>query len=798
MKNNKFFIIFQHTVLILILLFCINILSIAQSSSNPSKKFVENSTTVSQISQLAEKLFLSNTILKNNLTDIRVKISSSLLPLIDDIYLPSGFEMISYIESLENASQFVPFVSGYNLQQKISEGIVLVYVSFNSPNALSLIETYAEEIISVNSKFRLAVIRIKVKNLELLASNNNVGKIRFVEQPQLSTGSVVTEGDSVHQTKTVRDTYGYNGTGIKIGVISNGVDSRSSSQATGDLPLDGVGLTVLSNTYGGDEGTAMLEIIHDLVPGAELYFHDLGGDVNSFMAAIDNLVDAGVDIICDDVSWTNQPYFEDGIIAQHINSLLNANDILYLSPAGNSGISHYQGQFKRLSGTTGQHDFSNGTSQTPYLYFNLPVGGNVTITLQWEDKFGQSGNDYDLYLYSYSDNRFVAQSLNYQNGSGNPSETINYTAVSEGDYAIVVNKYSGRRKILETFIYMDAGFYYSNNISAVDAIYGHAALDSVITVGAVNYASPDTIEYFSSLGPSTIKYPNNTIRNKPDLVAVDGTLITGAGGFGAGSDLVSRFYGTSASVAHVAGVLAQVWSHPDVSSGSQAKQYVINYSDDEGQTGFDNTFGYGLVNSLNVYQNPLPVELSSFTLKVLSGGIKLNWVTQTEVNNYGFEVERATIKSNKPDDNHWENIGFVEGNGNSSSPKYYSYIDEGIKYGTYKYRLKQIDNDGTYEFSDQIEVYVGEIPGGFVLEQNYPNPFNPSTRIKFAVDESTNTTLKIYDILGNEIATLFNEITEAGKVYELEFTASELPSGLYIYNLITETKSKSRKMILLK
>jgi hypothetical protein len=706
--------------------------------------------------------------------------------------------MISYLESLENASQFFPFVSGYNLQQKISEGTVPVYVLFNSFDAVSTIENYAEEVININSKFNIAVVNIKVKNLELLAAYNNIRKIKPVRQPQLSIGSVVTEGDSIHQTKTVRDTYGYDGTGIKIGVISNGVDSRASAQATGDLPLDGVGLTVLSNSYGGDEGTAMLEIIYDMVPGAELYFHDLGGNVTSFISAIDNLVNAGVDIICDDVAWVNQPYFEDGIVAQHIDSLLNANDILYLSPAGNNGISHYQGKFKRLGGTSGQHDFSNGSTQTPYLYFNLPVGGNVTITLQWNDRFGQSGNDYDLYLYSYADGSFVAQSIDYQNGSGDPSETINYTAVTEGDYAILVNKYSGTNKTLETFIYIDAGYYYSNNISAVDAICGHAALDSVITVGAVNYASPDTIEYFSSLGPSTIKYPNNIVRNKPDLVAVDGIQITGAGGFGAGSDLIYRFYGTSASVAHVAAVLAQVWSHPDVTTGSEAKQYVINYSDDEGQTGYDNTFGFGLINSLNVYQNPLPVELSSFTSKILNNGVKLNWVTQTEVNNYGFEIERTTFKRNITNDNYWENIGFVEGNGNSNSPKYYSYLDEGINFGNYLYRLKQIDNDGTYEYSEPIEVYVGEIPGGFVLEQNFPNPFNPSTKIKFAVDESTSATLKIYDILGNEIVTVFNEITEAGKVYELEFNASELPSGIYIYSLITETKSDLRKMILLK
>jgi len=194
------------------------------------------------------------------------------------------------------------------------------------------------------------------------------------------------------------------------------------------------------------------------------------------------------------------------------------------------------------------------------------------------------------------------------------------------------------------------------------------------------------------------------------------------------------------------------------------------------------------------------VELVLFTARISGTKVILNWLTATEVNNYGFEVERKVSSKSASGGaiGNWEKIGFVEGNGNSNSPKNYSFIDRGINYGNFAYRLKQIDNDGTYEYSEPIEVYVGDIPGGFVLEQNYPNPFNPSTKIKFAVDESTNATLKIYDILGNEIIILFNEVTEAGKVYELEFNASGLPSGIYIYGLMTETKSEIRKMILLK
>jgi hypothetical protein len=113
----------------------------------------------------------------------------------------------------------------------------------------------------------------------------------------------------------------------------------------------------------------------------------------------------------------------------------------------------------------------------------------------------------------------------------------------------------------------------------------------------------------------------------------------------------------------------------------------------------------------------------------------------------------------------------------------------GINYGNFAYRLKQIDYDGTFEYSDVIEVNAGDIPDGFVLEQNYPNPFNPGTIIKFAVDGANPATLKVYDILGNEI-------TEAEKVYEIAFDASGLSSGVYYYRLSTSQKSLVRKMLL--
>jgi len=198
-----------------------------------------------------------------------------------------------------------------------------------------------------------------------------------------------------------------------------------------------------------------------------------------------------------------------------------------------------------------------------------------------------------------------------------------------------------------------------------------------------------------------------------------------------------------------------------------------------------------------VFESVLPVELSSFSAIFLDNAVKLIWRTETEVSNYGFEVERLqNYKIEKLQD--WEKIGFVEGHGNSNSPKDYSFTDNSIGYGKYAYRLKQVDTDGQFEYSQVIEVDAGSIPGGFLLVQNYPNPFNPTTRIKFTLAETQSTKLVVYDVLGNEVIIPFNGTAEGGKVYEAEFSGKNLSSGIYFYRLETVNKVENRKMLLIK
>jgi len=191
------------------------------------------------------------------------------------------------------------------------------------------------------------------------------------------------------------------------------------------------------------------------------------------------------------------------------------------------------------------------------------------------------------------------------------------------------------------------------------------------------------------------------------------------------------------------------------------------------------------------YPTPTPVELVYFAGNLNGNNVDLRWRTETEVNNYGFDIERTK------DNSDWLTIGFVEGYGNSNSPKQYNFSDADINQsGTYYYRLKQIDNDGTYEYSDVVSVEVG-VPNNFYLSQNYPNPFNPETSIDFTLPEKQLVSLRIYNTLGELVGELVNEEREAGS-YSVTFDASRLPSGVYIYRLQTSSFAANKKMTFLK
>jgi agmatine/peptidylarginine deiminase len=188
--------------------------------------------------------------------------------------------------------------------------------------------------------------------------------------------------------------------------------------------------------------------------------------------------------------------------------------------------------------------------------------------------------------------------------------------------------------------------------------------------------------------------------------------------------------------------------------------------------------------------NPVPVELITFTAAMVNKSVVLRWETATELNNSGFEVER------KVNQNNFEKISFLPGFGTSTEKHFYTFTDKPDNGGKISYRLKQIDFNGDFNYSKIVEVDFN-LPKEFSIAQNYPNPFNPVTKIEFVIPNSSLVILKIYDVLGREVSTIVNEEKQPG-TYEVEFNGSDLPSGVYLYTLRAGTFIESKKMLLLK
>jgi hypothetical protein len=247
----------------------------------------------------------------------------------------------------------------------------------------------------------------------------------------------------------------------------------------------------------------------------------------------------------------------------------------------------------------------------------------------------------------------------------------------------------------------------------------------------------------------------------------------------------------------------------------------VNISSDNGAnwsavTGnLTNTFVNALaVNGLNLYigtssvsilnnvvsgGGTLPVEIVSFTAAAKRNTVDLAWNTATEIDNYGFEVQRllaATEKAQSSAGAVWEKVGFVEGHGTTNAPQSYKFVDNSAS-GKVSYRLKQIERDGKFVFSNQVEANVSA-PLVYAMVQNYPNPFNPSTTISFTVPANGRVTLKVYNIVGQEVAMLFDGLAEAGKYNQVQFNASGLASGTYFSRLDYDGKIQVKKMQLLK
>jgi subtilisin family serine protease len=440
----------------------------------------------------------------------------------------------------------------------------------------------------------IAAVRINMESFEEPSSLKEVQSVQPDIPPVIRK---VDRGEKVTFFSSSEEFWkpdGVTGEGIKIGIISDGVEDISEATASGILPED---VHVLSPGK-GKEGTVMLEIVHKISPGAELYFHSAGSNKLEFNRAVDALIAEGCGIICDDVGWPDEPFFEDGIVASHIKEVIESQDILYVSAAGNDAGRHYQGMF--FDNGSGWHDFSSGTSTFRNIYMDVPPGEKVTVVLQWNDPWNCSENDYDLYLYDCCSGKEIDASEKTQSGTDNPLEYIKYTNSGETvkTLGISVKKHSGEDRVLEVYIYLNSSVkVHSDNLVEEDSVFGHPAVPGVICVGAIDSGNSENkgIAPYSSRGPVSIYYPEYELRNKIDLSGPGSVKVSGTNGTG------SFFMGTSASAPSVAGIGALIWSMYPEKNGSDIRRVLCSSAEDLGEPGYDTIFGHGSVNGRTVH-----------------------------------------------------------------------------------------------------------------------------------------------------------------------------------------------------
>ena len=451
--------------------------------------------------------------------------------------------------------------------------------------------------------------------LEALAARPDVAFIQPAARAMTHVGSVTSQGVVTHRADVAASQFKATGKGVKVGVLSDSIDALAHAQSKGDLGP----VVVLTNRLGriqdglpgSGEGTAMLEVIHDMAPDAQLFFASgLNGEASFAQNIRDLRFRLGCDVIVDDVEYFRESPFQDGIIAQAVEAVV-ADGAVYLSAAGNAG-----NQSHGTSGTwegdfvdSGESTASGGSvHRFPSGSFNsvVPGGSLERVDLFWSDPLGGSSNDYDVYVFDES-NALVASANNFQTGNQDPYESI--ARVSPGQRIVVVRQSGAAR-----FLHLETGrgrlFDFTDG-----RIRGHAAAEGALAVAAVDVANVGAASPFvsgakcpvqptSSDGPRRMFYradgapltpgqpsgQGGVVRQKPDIAAADGVRTT----FPEGTSL-NPFFGTSSAASHAAGMAALIKSINPGLAPVEVRSVLVASALDNAATGIDRDSGHGII-----------------------------------------------------------------------------------------------------------------------------------------------------------------------------------------------------------
>ncbi len=530
-------------------------------------------------------------------------------------------EYQTYLKQAAQAPGGPAFKSSNPLARIVEEHVVIDAVAAGDPQALA---TELEKLGLKNAAVfgRMVSGRLPISAIPAL---ENLQSLKFARPAYAMThsGIVTSQGDVAMRSDAARSLFGVDGTGVIVGTLSdsfNCLGGSAAGVASGDLPA---GITVLEEgpCPATDEGRGMMELIHDVAPGAAQAFHTAFGGQAVFAQGIIDLANAGADVINDDVLYPDEPMFQDGIIAQAVNQVKGMGRA-YFSSAGNSDRESYESAFRPSGlfanigrGPEEGHDFDPGAGTDPCQQITIPVGGTLRVSFQWDQPFFSvsgppgSASDMDILLANAACSTVLAGST-AGNVGGDPVEVLSFTNPGPGTtFNLVILHFSGPNPDLMKTVSFASGTINEFD-TASSTSFGHNSALGGLGVGAAFYqqtpafgTSPPVIETFSSAGGTPILFDiagnrllSPELREQPDITAPDGTDTTFFGGSDKEPNGFPNFSGTSAAAPHAAGVAALL-KDLDASLTPDAIYEVLKATaidmDDPQTPGFDNGFDFG-------------------------------------------------------------------------------------------------------------------------------------------------------------------------------------------------------------
>lgn len=671
---------------------------------------------------------------------------------------------------------------------------------------------------------------------------------------QTHVGRIGSEADTAHHAFEGRADLNVDGSGQKVCALSDSYDRSSTATtsaqddiASGDLPGPGnpAGRTtpvdVLDDSEpGSDEGRAMLQLIHDIAPGAELGFHTAFGGIATFVQGIRDLANPSkgdCDIIVDDVRYNTEPFFQDGPLTNVVDSVADEG-VAYFSSAGNDGQNSYQAPFRDsgkqgvISSGAAAHDFDPSDSAVDTLQrITVRQGGTFRIfTMQWTDPSalvdGSVGADTDLDVALVDDTLgIVDRSARDSDDTGLPVEGVleytnvgaidaNADGVADSTYHLVIEKAAGPNPDGVKYIYSGSNHKVEEYYTLGPTIYGHPMAEGAMAVAAAPFfntaaynpnVDPAVLEPFSSKGGIKIRFDQTgtpilapEAREKPDLTGADGIDNTF---FGLDTpyddpDTHPNFFGTSAAAPNGAAIaalvreanpgfpLAEVYDHLESNARDVTDRQNRNGAFVSVPSGVDAWSGHGFMQATAA---TLPVELTDFGAILEKKRAVLTWTTTSETSNAGFGIEH------KRGDGSFNPIGYEAGGGTTSESRTYRHRTAPLAPGSHTFRLRQEDLDGSSSYSREITI-ERSLSGTHRVSAVAPNPVTDAASVSVTVGDPQAVRVAVYNVLGQRVAVVHDGPLRANDPRTLT-VGPGLQSGMYFLRVSGPSFTATRPFV---